>query len=403
MLTTWNGEFLVNPVPLELSMGACSHGCAYCFSRANCYDGKNWTGGQRFAAKMDRIFRGETENTAAKLIRAGYPVNLSNRSDPFASSNKKDVQIVLSALQKYNVPLHISTKGGPFAEQSIGLVGPSVWYISLSFQDDELRKKFEPGAPSVEERLSLIEAVVKSGSRVIVGANPLVEEWIGDISVFIQKMKDLGVSGIYYQPYHTNPRQWAGMTPVDQSKMQPLREVAQKRNLDKKVFLFMEKFRQKAIEIGVETFCHGQRHTSKMWDCMDVYPIKFGNQQAFVNWCHENKKDNEEVTFSEWMSVIGNGFPEGLFELDRQIHSVVRNLDIKVPRFMTYVDLCKFIWKNCKHTHCPANMECFSYLAEVKTDGLYFVRDSEDMPKILFRKGVFGSYYVSKGGEKIEV
>jgi DNA repair photolyase len=402
MFTTWNGEFLISPVPLELSTGACSHGCAYCFSRANGYCGKNWTGGDRFAKKVERIFTGETNNAAAKLLRAGYPVNLSNRSDPFASSNKKDILTVIRALRKHDVPLHISTKGGPLAQQSISLVGPSVWYISISFQDDFLRSKYEPGAPTIESRFELIDAVVKSGSRVIVGCNPLVKEWIGDYKTFLIRLKELGVSGVYYQPYHTNSDQWKGMSDRERELLSPWRDDAKKRISPKHIWNFLDTFRDFSKLIGMETYITGQQHISNFWDCMDIYPKRFGVEQYFINWCFQNLKNNSIVTFENWYSIVSDGLPEGLWELDHQVHSVARNIGMKIPRYMTYRDLLKIIWSERKHGMCPANMEIFSYVAEDIGGQLHFVRDDEKLPIMLFNRNGFASYFVTKGGESIE-
>lgn len=35
MLDVYYGEFLINPIPLELSLNYCSHKCAYCFANVN--------------------------------------------------------------------------------------------------------------------------------------------------------------------------------------------------------------------------------------------------------------------------------------------------------------------------------------------------------------------------------
>ena len=35
MIEPYFGEFLINPVPLELSFNYCSHKCAYCFANLN--------------------------------------------------------------------------------------------------------------------------------------------------------------------------------------------------------------------------------------------------------------------------------------------------------------------------------------------------------------------------------
>ncbi len=405
MITTWNGEFLISPVPLELSLGPCSHGCAYCFSRANGYCGKNWSGSASFLRSVDRIFDGKKNDVASQLLRLGYPVNLSNRSDPFAQSNVKDIYFVIKGLRDRGVPLHISTKGGPQASTTIELIGPSVWYISLSFMDDAKRKLFEPGAPSVKERLDLIRAVVASGSRVIVGTNPLIEDWLGDFDEAVGVLKSVGASGAYYQPYHVYHDQWKAMSPRERDLMGPYYDDGKKRRIPDSQWDVMDRFKAAADRAGLPSFAGNQFWPTSFWDCMDIYPKRFGTSQNFVNWCWDNLPDNSEVFFEDFWRCVGVGMPDGLFNLDHQIHSMARSLGQaqKIPRYMTYKDLCKLIWTHKEHGLCPVNQNTFSFLVE-KEGGNWIqpLDDRDEAPILLFSRKGFGSIHVTQGGDPIE-
>lgn len=113
-------------------------------------------------------------------MRDRYPVRLSNRSDPFSRSNQADTAQVLAALNANNIPVFFQTKGGIGAIEAAEKQTRSVWYVSISFWDDAKRAEMEPGAPTIRERVELIQRLRSLGHEVLVGINPLVPAWLGD-------------------------------------------------------------------------------------------------------------------------------------------------------------------------------------------------------------------------------
>lgn len=148
MIQPFYGEFLVQPFPLDLALNYCSHKCAYCFANLNKPGRKADLHG--IVRQIDRMH--DHENLTARLLREGYPVVMSNKVDPFAASNYKLTLPLLKLFKAKGIPVAFQTKGGKGIEDALKLVAPSYWYVSIAFQDDAIRRKIEPGAPSIDER-----------------------------------------------------------------------------------------------------------------------------------------------------------------------------------------------------------------------------------------------------------
>jgi len=74
MITPYFGEFLIIPMPLELSLERCSNACHYCFSNLNGYELKS-----SHKSILNQIKGFSTgKNHAAQLLRDGYPICFSN-------------------------------------------------------------------------------------------------------------------------------------------------------------------------------------------------------------------------------------------------------------------------------------------------------------------------------------
>jgi len=205
MLDAYYGEFLVNPIPLELSMNYCSHKCAYCFANLN---------HPRRKLDAPRLMRfladyRNRETLAARLLQAGYPVCISNKVDPFAASNFQQTLPILEGLTALGVSVQLQTKGGQGIDRALEIVSPSVWYVSISTDNDDLRQKIEPGAPSIAARIDLIAKLTDMGHGVVVGINPIVPEWLPDPAPLLVAIRAAGAWGCWIEPLHLNKKQIA--------------------------------------------------------------------------------------------------------------------------------------------------------------------------------------------------
>jgi len=226
MIEVYYGEFLINPIPLELSMNFCSHRCYYCFANLNRPNRKlNTPQLMRFLASYK-----QRDTLAAHLLQQGYPVVVSNKSDPFAGSNYQITLPVLEVLTSLGVPVQFQTRGGKGIDEALTIVKPSVWYVSITMMNDTLRRKIEPGAPSIDSRFELITRLVEAGHYVVVGLNPCVPEWLPDPGPLLERVRAAGAWGVWVERLHLNHDQITNLTPKEKEAIsQPIIDRAKKR------------------------------------------------------------------------------------------------------------------------------------------------------------------------------
>ena len=121
------------------------------------------------------------ENLAVELFKAGQPVLLSNRSDPFCEVNRRETMSVLKLLRQFPNGIYFQTKTGDGMEEALEILDGKqnvAFAISVTCADDNLSKRIEPGAPPTSERLEWVRRIVKKGYHVIFAVNPFVEAWM---------------------------------------------------------------------------------------------------------------------------------------------------------------------------------------------------------------------------------
>jgi hypothetical protein len=100
-IVPYHGEFLINPVPLEMSLGVCSHGCQYCFATAK-PQGDRETQKQVESTIRWLATYHDKHSLEAQLLQKGYPVVVSNRADPFSRAGFTFVSANIKHLQGVN-------------------------------------------------------------------------------------------------------------------------------------------------------------------------------------------------------------------------------------------------------------------------------------------------------------
>jgi len=305
------GEFLVSPIPLELSFDRCTYNCTFCFSLLNGLESQPFDVPALMRLLSDYRNR---ESLQAKLLQLGYPVVVSNRSDPFTPSNSQISLNVLRVMAEMGIPVALQTKGGKGAFEALDFLPPSVWYISISMLDDELRKKIEPGAPSVEDRFGLLQECAQRGHRTVVGFNPCVPEWQPDPYPLLERIKDVGVEGVWIECLHFNYRQINNMTPKQREAIgENIIARARARRTREEEWNALERTWEAADKLGIPTFSMGQPRRSSFWDVFrDVYPTTFPTMQDYINLCYdeyglsgnEGESEGKEASKRDRKSVV---------------------------------------------------------------------------------------------------
>ena len=398
MLDVYYGEFLINPIPLELSLNYCSHKCAYCFANLN------QPGRRLDAPKLMRFLAGykNRQTLAAQLLQQGYPVVVSNRVDPFAASNFLQTLPILEVMTALDIPLQFQTKGGRGITEALAFLKPAVWYISVSTMNEELRRQIEPGAPAIESRFERMEQLTGLGHRVVLGLNPCVPEWLPDPAPLLERAKICGVWGAWIERLHLNKDQAARLKPKEVEALTPaVIERAKKRRTaapDEEIF---HRARAIAQDIGLEVYSVGQPISSKFFaPYRDVYAQTFPVMQDFINLCYEAGYTLDDlITFEQFAAFMGQSLPMGKYSIAHYLGATARTLWRKynIPAQMTYRQLLGIIWDQPSTKYGLARLPNFAYAAlwEENPPGPGWVQlvDEAEMPYLVFSPYFKKFYY----------
>lgn len=394
MLEPYWGEFLISPIPLELSLHYCSHKCAYCFANLN--DPKR-KGDVQAIMRLLTDFQNR-DTLTARLLQEKYPVCISNRTDPFATANYRQTLPILEMLTALGIPVTIQTKGGFGTAEALDILPPSVWYISISMVDEELRRKIEPGAPSIASRLALIEQVRAHGGRVILGLNPCVPEWLPDPEPMLRQAKAAGAEAVWIEELHLSAAQIANLSASErQALTEPLLARAKRRRRDMVDQAAFFAARDAAQGLGLPIFSNGQPNPSRIWEIYrEVYPKTFPTNQDFVNQCHAQGLDGQVIGIETWLQAIQPWLPEGRYRMNKYIGAAAMSLfeTHKIPSQLTYSELLGIIWAARRAKQSPVRMPSFAYAAALAETGWLQLVNEQGAPYLVFdQSGSFETYF----------
>ncbi len=387
------GEFSVSPVPLEVSLNYCSHRCEFCFANLNTPDR---------TADMPAIMRllanyENRKSVEALLLRAGYPVLASNRVDPFAHSNFQQSVPMFRMMAETGIPFAIQTRGGRGIDEVLTFAPPSVWYVSIAQTDDELRKKLEPGAPSLDERYELIDKLTDAGHRVVLGLNPLVPEWCPDPSLVLERARDAGAEGVWIEGLHLSGRQVERMTPSGKKHIGlPLIQRSMKRKATPDELAHNEQAKRTAVELGLEIFSMDHCTPTDFWaPYQQTYAKCFPVMQDFVNACWSDVKHRELVDFDTFASFFVDELPSAdeplniLHYIGAKAHAVLAETNL--PPKISYRQLLAILWSEPRLSTCPSRKRCFAYAAEKDAEGGWVqLTDDKGLPYLVFSRDACG-------------
>lgn len=394
---TYYGEFLMSPIPIELSFNYCSHGCQYCFANLNQPDRK-----AAIASTLNLIKDCyKRKSFEAFLLREKYPVLISNRVDPFAVSNYRQVLPVLELLTQVDIPIAFQTKGGRGIDEALSFLNPSCWYISIAMLSDELRKGLEPGAPSIQERLDLIEKLTKAGHSVSVGINPCVPEWLPEPEKLIKEIASRGAYGVWVEPLHLNSRQLKRIAEKDQLVMgSEVVAKAKKRLCPPDWREFIEHVKDLAVADNLEPYSTDQSRRSDFFEpYKQKYPKLFPTHQEFINHLVDSgTPDNSLITLQQYLEFFVPKLPEGKLRIGHYVgataHNVCREFE-KWDNNMSYEVLLMLLWNEGRIKLSPQSNDAFSRACDRNSDGKLIERFDKygDVILVFSQKG-FSEYRV---------
>lgn len=433
-LRAYYGELLLVPYPLELSIiEPCDYACSYCFAilgdRARHF---SKTDAQKENAKareanginstiklLSNSWRRKTLD--AKLFNASYPVLISNRTDPFGRKNRKPTIALLELFNEMEKPVAFQTKGfikhDEDFETVMELIKPSHWYISISFNDDNIRKRVEPGSTPIEYRWELAKELKRRGHVVSIGWNPFCPDWFGwrkGGELMIEKMIEAGVDACAIQPLHVNYH-WI-MTEKEKQlfhggDMDFWNKVAGKKTPPSEWTELFEDMHNLAYESGINMIGHHYGAPQDTWGSTHaLYPRSYPTIADFAWHCHLNKLPGESVTFDEWYDWIKSwGVIDGQYPLGSAISLKTWRLCRKITnsmgwdKFQTKMNWRSFLetswlWMDKLSFFTPLSHNAFCLMR----DNGNLVIDSNGLPVLAYAP-IEGNYFEQRAGCELQV
>jgi DNA repair photolyase len=304
MLEIFLGGYLFHPAALDYSGDTCKNGCAYCFANINKEERRgNLTGA------INAIHKKEPITYRDLLVKMGYPICVSNRSDPFTPRNVRDTVALFTHLARIPNGIFIQTKTGPGMDEALGaLEGKKnvAIYITITTIRDSVARLIEPGAPSPNERLRYAKALHAAGYLTIIAMNPLSEAWMPreDIETMAATLKDYGINHVCLEMLDIKRKRLSMLASARKARLGDAVHTLGDANR-----AYVRAATQYFIHEGFQVAKKGMPNRTKFFsDLSDCLGLTMPVMQDFVNYCFDRYGgDGGVVGFDEFEAVMARG------------------------------------------------------------------------------------------------
>jgi DNA repair photolyase len=351
MLERFIGAYLFQPAAFDYSSDTCRNGCAYCFANIN---QANREGNLQGAIK--KFYKQEIKTYDDMLLRDGYPICVSNRSDPFTPQNWRDTLALCKHL--INIPngVYLQTKCGPGMDEALDIMGDKkpVVYITVTTIRDEIAAVLEPNAPPPSERLRIAKDLHRRGYLVLIAVNPCAEQWMprADFETLCADLKASGIRHIVIEMLDMSRNR---LKILPKSRIDRMGAAALDDCRTGRVRGYVRECTEYLVKQGFEVCKKGMPFRTSFFDDINARLGKtMPVMQDFVNHCIDNRKTGP-VTFAEFDQVIRQG-RGGVFDVS--IHgSSIRDYLLRAgfvswkanQHVPTHRDLLRIVWNDPRH------------------------------------------------------
>lgn len=378
MLEPFFGGLLFHPAALDYSDETCSHGCAYCFANIN----KSYRDGDLKGA-IKRLYAKNDTTLTGRLLRDGYPIVVSNRTDAFAKNNIRNTRALFHHLAERENGIFIQTKGGDGIGEVIeSLPRKPVVYISITMLDDDLAKKVEPAAPSPTERLALARYFVERGYVVIAAINPCNKRWLppDQFTELLGKFREVGVRHTVIEVLDMSTMRMRKL-----SEGRKIRLVNATETIGKEDLQYVRERTAEMIQSGFRVAKKGQPFHSDFYiDVEAALGRCMPSLQVFVNECFA--RDAHELHFPEFIDFISRYIDVDVPVRGNALRGYLLRTGFETwkdnQRVDTYRDLFRVSWNDAR-SH--ASVQNHSLLTRAM-DGALPATDSTGDAILLFNK-----------------
>jgi DNA repair photolyase len=320
----WGG-FLEDIMALEYSGNICQHGCSYCFANANKQERhKNVTGAIGF------LYNKTPSTYKDALWREGYPICISNRSDPFSPNNLVSTEALFEHLKGFPNGVLIQTKTNKNCVDLIDILGPkkAVVFVSVPMLDERIAKIVEPGAPLPKDRLDVMRKLIAKGYHVQAGINPIEQTWLPlkDFDALIAEIKSIGVNHVYMNPLNLSKHRLQKISPSIKNRLMGAENLSDEARDD-----YADSCAKYLIDSGFELYYtnipgkSGYHNETKK-----LFYRTMPTLQDYVNHCYEQLTDGGYLLlkFKDFFGFISRSHP--IFKASFKDTAMLRGYLIRV-------------------------------------------------------------------------
>jgi len=187
----------------------CQHGCSYCYARfMKRFTGHKEPWGQFVDVKINAPDLLKLEITKKKPEK----VWISGVCDPYQPLEKKYkiTRQCLEVLAQNNWPVAVQTRS-PLVLRDLDVLKKGKHFevgFSITTADDEIRKLFEPNAPTIEDRVKALDELHTAGIRTYVmiapmlpGSEKLAETLAGKVDYVLTDQMNYNYANWVYRKY----------------------------------------------------------------------------------------------------------------------------------------------------------------------------------------------------------
>lgn len=378
MIEVFWGGFLFHPAALDYADETCSHGCAYCFANIN----KEYREGNVTSA-IKALYRTGSDTLQGWMLRNGYPICTSNKTDCFAKNNLRNAKAFYSHLAETGTPVFIQTKGGDGMGEIVeSLPKKPVIYISITMLNDETAKRVEPAAPSPTERIALARYFVERGYIVIAAINPCSKTWLPreDFVKLCDEFKRVGVRHVAIEMLGMSPTRLRKINSARKDRMADAMDTVGKDDRQ-----YVRECTEYLVQQGFLVAKKGMPWASDFYAEIEAALGKcMPSLQPFVNECLE--RGPGEVRFDQFAEYVGRYIPLDQAIKSNALRGYLLRADFDTwkahPRIDTWRDLLVVMWDNHK---CDTSIQRHSLFAPAM-DGESYALDETGLKILLFNQ-----------------
>jgi DNA repair photolyase len=352
MLERFIGAYLFQPAAFDYSSDTCRNGCAYCFANINKAERKG-----NLQGAIKKFYKTEITTYDDMLLRDGYPICISNRSDPFTERNWRDTVALCQHLVNIPNGVYLQTKCGPGMDEALGILGDKkpVVYITVTTIRDEVAAVLEPNAPPPSERMRIAKDLHRRGYLVLIAVNPMAEQWMphSDLEALCNDLKASGIRHVVIEMLDMSRNR---IKILPQSRIDRMGAAALEDCRSGRVRGYVRECTEYLVGAGMIVCKKGMPFRSSFFDDIKARLGKtMPTHQDFVNYCWDTKGDAGAVTFAEFDQVIRGG-RGGVFDMAFKGYAI-RDYLLRAgfvswkenQRVPTHRDLLRIVWNDKRH------------------------------------------------------